>query len=68
MTERTITADEVTPKCSFCLKDYSDHVAMIAGPNGVFICFTCAALCVEIVADRCSTVVKKSTELPKEST
>ena len=40
--------------CSFCGKDKSAVQRMIAGPNGVFICNECIALCNEILAQEAS--------------
>ena len=35
--------------CSFCGKRQSEVRHLIAGPNGVFICDECVALCNEIL-------------------
>lgn len=37
--------------CSFCGKPNGEVERMIAGPNGVFICNECVALCNEIIAE-----------------
>jgi hypothetical protein len=37
--------------CSFCLSSTKDVATMVAGP-GVFICDTCVAHCVEIIANK----------------
>jgi excisionase family DNA binding protein len=37
-------------KCSFCGKSQQDVRRMIAGPNYVYICDACVALCNEIIA------------------
>ena len=36
--------------CSFCGKSGAEVRRMIAGPNGIFICNECIALCNEIIA------------------
>lgn len=38
-------------RCSFCAKDRSEVRRMIAGPNGVFICNECVALCNQVIED-----------------
>lgn len=37
--------------CSFCGKPRSEALRVIAGPNGVYICEECVALCREILAE-----------------
>jgi ATP-dependent Clp protease ATP-binding subunit ClpX len=39
-----------TYSCSFCGKANTQVRRLIAGPNGVFICDECVALCNEILA------------------
>ncbi len=34
-----------TPRCSFCGRSAEDGVALIAGPNGIYICSECVNLC-----------------------
>ena len=38
--------------CSFCDKDQSQVKKIIAGPDGVFICNECTALCHEIMCEK----------------
>ena len=38
-------------RCSFCGKPQEKVRRLIAGPNGVFICDECVALCSEIIAE-----------------
>ncbi len=38
-------------KCSFCHRDYEAVSRLIAGPDGVYICDECVALCVEIMEE-----------------
>jgi hypothetical protein len=38
-------------RCSFCGKSGEQARRLIAGPNGVFICNECVALCNEILAE-----------------
>ncbi len=38
-----------TAHCSFCDKSQHDVVAIVAGPNNIFICDECALLVWEIV-------------------
>lgn len=37
--------------CSFCGKPQSQRLRLIAGPNGVYICAECVALCNEILTE-----------------
>ena len=37
--------------CSFCGKGQEQTRRLIAGPNGVYICAECVALCNEILSD-----------------
>ena len=52
----SIPNDRSTPtgefRCSFCDKPQGRVERLIAGPNGVYICNECVALCNEIIADR----------------
>jgi len=38
-----------TYHCSFCGKERSEIRRMIAGPNNVYICNECVALCTEVI-------------------
>ena len=38
-------------RCSFCNKRQDQVKKLIAGPNGVYICDECVALCSEIIAN-----------------
>ncbi|SUO97488.1 ATP-dependent Clp protease ATP-binding subunit ClpX [Suttonella ornithocola] len=40
-----------TPHCSFCQKPESEVRRLIAGPDGVYICDECIALCDELISD-----------------
>jgi hypothetical protein len=37
--------------CSFCPKNQTEVVALIAGPNGVHICDECVQLCLDCIFD-----------------
>lgn len=38
-------------RCSFCFRDQSQVRRLIAGPDGVYICDECVALCQEVLAE-----------------
>ncbi len=38
-------------RCSFCGKSQDKVRRLIAGPNGVYICDECVALCNQIIAE-----------------
>jgi ATP-dependent Clp protease ATP-binding subunit ClpX len=40
-----------TQRCSFCHKDTDDVARLISGPEDVYICDECVALCVEILEE-----------------
>jgi ATP-dependent Clp protease ATP-binding subunit ClpX len=40
----------VRARCSFCGKSQDDVEKMVAGPDGVYICNECVALCKDIMA------------------
>lgn len=44
-------AGNVAYKCSFCGKTQEQTKRLIAGPNGVYICDECVALCREIIEE-----------------
>jgi len=44
-----INEDEL--RCSFCGKNRTDVVKLVAGPDNVYICNECVALCHDIVSD-----------------
>jgi aspartate carbamoyltransferase catalytic subunit len=44
-------AGKVAYKCSFCGKTQQQTKRLIAGPNGVYICDECVALCREIIEE-----------------
>lgn len=53
------------PKCSFCGKNKSEVMHLIAGPDGIFICDSCINICNEVIVQ--DTKVEKEdaiTELP----
>jgi ATP-dependent Clp protease ATP-binding subunit ClpX len=39
------------PACSFCEKTKKETRSIVAGPNGVYICDECVALCVQIMEE-----------------
>jgi hypothetical protein len=41
----------VTPACSFCAKNQAQVKKLIAGPDAVYICEACVALCVSCLFD-----------------
>ena len=41
----------IVPKCSFCGESATGVKALIAGPNDVFICNECVALCQEVLSE-----------------
>jgi len=41
----------VTRYCSFCRKPSTEVLALIAGPNCIFICDNCLEVCVAILLD-----------------
>jgi len=45
------TSKWLKAKCSFCGKSQDLVEKIIAGPDGVYICNECAALCVDILAE-----------------
>ena len=49
--------------CSFCGKPYSQTGALVAGPNGIYICDECIDLFSELVEENKS----KTTENKKEA-
>jgi len=44
-----VTEEQVIASCSFCLKQNSEVVRLVAGP-GVFICNECVDLCSQIIS------------------
>jgi ATP-dependent Clp protease ATP-binding subunit ClpX len=42
---------DTTYRCSFCGKSQDQVRRLIAGPNRVYICDECVALCQEIIAE-----------------
>ena len=38
-------------RCSFCYRDQSQVRRLISGPDGVFICDECVALCQEVLQE-----------------
>jgi hypothetical protein len=42
---------EVTSACSFCAKNQAQVKKLIAGPDSVYICEACVALCVSCLSD-----------------
>ena len=53
--------------CSFCGKRREQISRLIAGPNGVFICDECVALCNEILTDEGITPQPPTDGAPGES-
>ena len=51
-------ADTLT--CSFCNKQQRADGKLIAGPDGIFICDECVAICNDIIADKTRTLPPKS--------
>lgn len=47
-------------RCSFCGKDSSQVIKLVAGPSGVCICDECLELCNDIVADELATLEPES--------
>jgi predicted SprT family Zn-dependent metalloprotease len=47
--EESVEADMSHYRCSFCGKERAEVRRMIAGPNQVYICSECVALCNEII-------------------
>jgi ATP-dependent Clp protease ATP-binding subunit ClpX len=43
-----------TVQCSFCKKPHDAVTKVIAGPDGVFICNECVALCQDILREELS--------------
>jgi ATP-dependent Clp protease ATP-binding subunit ClpX len=43
--------NQVEPRCSFCRRSQDEIHRLIAGPDGVFICDECVALCQEILEE-----------------
>jgi ATP-dependent Clp protease ATP-binding subunit ClpX len=41
----------IAPKCSFCDESATAARALIAGPNDVFICSECVALCQDVLSE-----------------
>jgi hypothetical protein len=49
---RQLTAKQDWVNCSFCGKWQYEIVALIAGPNGVFVCDECVDLCNDIIREQ----------------
>jgi hypothetical protein len=49
--ETTMARRRMGMSCSFCGKNQDQAQRLIAGPNGVYICNECVALCNEILAE-----------------
>jgi DNA-binding transcriptional MerR regulator len=49
--EQTMTGQTTSYACSFCGKDQARVDRLIAGPNAVYICNECVALCNQIIGD-----------------
>ena len=49
-----------TLTCSFCNKQQRADGKLIAGPDGIFICDECVAICNDIIADKSKTLSPKS--------
>lgn len=47
--ERVMAQQDTSYRCSFCGKDRAAVERLIAGPNGVFICNECVALCNKLI-------------------
>ncbi len=45
------TDDKKQPRCSFCNKPQSQARKLIAGPNNIFICDECTAICMDIIEE-----------------
>ncbi|MCB9521024.1 MAG: ATP-dependent Clp protease ATP-binding subunit ClpX [Myxococcales bacterium] len=41
----------IKKSCSFCRKEASKSVRLVAGPEGVFICANCVSVCLDIVLE-----------------
>lgn len=51
-----MSTEEPKVRCSFCGKDSTQVLKLIAGPGGAYICDECIELCNDIVADELATM------------
>lgn len=58
--------DITTHKCSFCGKPRENTKRLIAGPDGVFICDECVALCQEMLEEDTVSVGNFDLKIPGE--
>lgn len=58
--------DITTHKCSFCGKPCENTKRLIAGPDGVFICDECVALCQEMLEEDTVSVGNFDLKIPGE--
>ncbi len=56
----------ITYRCSFCGKSQEQVARLIAGPNHVYICNECVALCQEII-DEESALQRKPEQAPDQA-
>ena len=57
------TTEQSSYRCSFCSKAQSQVKRLIAGPDRVFICDECVALCGQIISDETPAAPRDSTGL-----
>ena len=60
-------ANKYQENCSFCGKEKSKTKKLIAGPDGIFICDECVALCNDMLAKIPSSAASEQIELKKPS-
>ena len=60
-------ANKYQENCSFCGKEKSKTKKLIAGPDGIFICDECVALCNDMLAKIPSSSASEQIELKKPS-
>lgn len=59
--------NKVEQKCSFCGKSRENAKRLIAGPDGIFICDSCVALCQDIIDEEEATLSEKvALKIPSE--
>ena len=59
-------AKSMKPRCSFCGKPQNQVMKLIAGPDDIFICDECVAICASMIDDEMDELEKDSFEAKDE--